>query len=165
VPLEEVIGPALARLEDRLAGRDVQVDLPVDLPLIPVDPVLFEHLLYNLVENAAKHTPSAVPIEVRARGGEGWVEIEVADRGPGLPPGEEQRVFEKFYRGPAARSSGMGLGLAICRSIAQIHDGSLAAENRPGGGAVFRIRLPIPERPPETDPLNDPAADGSEPLG
>jgi two-component system sensor histidine kinase KdpD len=165
VPLEEVIGPALARLEDRLAGRDVRVDLPVDLPLIPVDPVLFEHLLYNLVENAAKHTPSAVPIEVRARGGEGWVEIEVADRGPGLPPGEEQRVFEKFYRGPAARSSGMGLGLAICRSIAQIHDGSLAAENRPGGGAVFRIRLPIPERPPETDPLNDPAAIGSEPNG
>ena len=165
VPLEEVIGPALARLEDRLAGRDVRVDLPVDLPLIPVDPVLFEHLLYNLVENAAKHTPSAVPIEVRARGGEGWVEIEVADRGPGLPPGEEQRVFEKFYRGPAARGPGMGLGLTICRSIAQIHDGSLAAENRPGGGAVFRIRLPIPERPPETDPLNDPAADGSEPLG
>jgi two-component system sensor histidine kinase KdpD len=165
VPLEEVIGPALARLEDRLTGRDVRVDLPADFPLLPVDPVLFEHLLFNLIENAAKHTSSPVSIEVHARAGDGWVEIEVADRGPGLPPGEEQRVFEKFYRGPAARGPGMGLGLAICRSIAQIHDGSLAGENRPGGGAVFRIRLPIPERPPETGPLIVPAADGNNPLG
>lgn len=165
VPLEEAIGPALARLEDRLAGRDVKVNLPAEFPLLPVDPVLFEHLLFNLIENAAKHTPATGPIEISARAGEGWVEIEVADRGPGLPPGEEQRIFEKFYRGSAARGPGMGLGLAICRSIAQIHDGSLTAENRPGGGAVFLIKLPIPERPPEADPRSVPRADGSEPLG
>ena len=94
VPLEEVVGPALARLEDRLAGREVTVDLPADLPLIPVDPVLFEHLLFNLVENAVKHTPPAIPIEVR-HGGGGWVEIEVADRGPGLPPGEEKSGYSR----------------------------------------------------------------------
>jgi two-component system sensor histidine kinase KdpD len=141
------------------------VDLPADLPLISVDPVLFEHMVFNLVENAAKHSRPGVPIEVRARVAEGWVEIEVADRGPGLPPGEEQRVFEKFYRGPAPRGPGMGLGLAICRSIALIHDGVLMAENRPGGGAIFRMRLPIPEAPPEAHALNVPAADKGRPLG
>jgi two-component system sensor histidine kinase KdpD len=165
LPFEDVIGPALDRLEDRLAGRQVTVELPEDLPLIPVDPVLFEHLMFNLLENAAKHTPPGTPILVRARAPEGWVEIEVADRGPGLPPGEEQRVFEKFYRGPKAGGPGMGLGLAICLGIVQIHGGLLAAENRPGGGAVFRIRLPIPGRPPGSPLPGGSAEDGSGPRG
>ena len=149
VPVEEVVGSALARAEDGLIGREVKVDLPADLPLILVDPVLFEHMLFNLIDNAIKHTPHGVPIEIRAYSGGEWIEIEVADRGSGLPPGEEERVFEKFYRGPAARGIGMGLGLAICRSIAQIHNGSITAENRAGGGASFRVRLPIPEDPGE----------------
>jgi two-component system sensor histidine kinase KdpD len=149
VPLEELVGPALQRLESRLAGRDVRLDLPGDLPLLSVDPVLFEHLFYNLVENALKH--AAGPIDVSARADRGWMQIEVADRGPGLPPGTERNVFEKFYRGAGARGPGMGLGLSICRSIVQIHDGSISAENRPGGGAVFRIRLPMLERPPAID--------------
>ena len=106
VPVEEVVGPALTRVEDRLVGREVTVDLPADLPLILVDPVLFEHLLFNLVDNAIKHTPPAIPIEVRARVVGGWVEIEVSDRGPGLPPGGEELVFEKFYRGSTARGPG-----------------------------------------------------------
>jgi two-component system sensor histidine kinase KdpD len=160
VPLEELVGPALARLEDRLGDREVLLDLPSDLPLIPVDPVLFEHLVFNLVENAVKHAPGAGPIELSARAGEGWVQVEVADRGPGLPPGDERRVFEKFYRGPTARGAGMGLGLAICRSIALVHDGSLTAENRPGGGAIFRLRLPFLDRPPEIDPFGDPPSGG-----
>jgi two-component system sensor histidine kinase KdpD len=150
VPLEEIVGSALQRLERRLEGRDLRVDLPADLPLVSVDPVLFEHLLHNLVDNALKHT--AGPVEVSAREADGHILIEVADRGPGLPPGEEQRVFDRFYRGPGARGPGMGLGLSICRSIVQIHDGSISAENRPGGGAAFRIRLPMLEPPPEIDP-------------
>jgi two-component system sensor histidine kinase KdpD len=150
VPLEELVGPALERLEDRLAGCVVRVDLPANLPLLSVDPVLFEHLFYNLIENAVKH--AAGPIDVSARADEGWVQIEVADRGPGLPPGTERSVFEKFYRGPGARDPGMGLGLSICRSIVQIHDGSISAENRSDGGALFRIRLPMLERPPDIDP-------------
>jgi len=149
VPLEEIVGSALQRLEPRLEGRALSVDLPADLPLVFVDPVLFEHLLHNLVENALKHT--AGPVEVGAIAAEGHVVIEVADRGPGIPPGAEQKVFERFYRGPAARGPGMGLGLSICRSIVQIHDGSIAAANRAGGGAVFRIRLPMLEGPPEID--------------
>ena len=160
VPLEEIIGPALARLEDRLADREVRLDLPADLPLIPVDPVLFEHLLFNLIENAVKHAPGAGPIDLSARAGEGWVQVEVADRGPGLPPGDERRVFDKFYRGPTAQGTGMGLGLAICRSIALVHEGSLTAENRPGGGTIFRLRLPFLDRPPESDLLGDPPSGG-----
>ena len=76
------------------------------------------------------------------------------------PPGDERRVFEKFYRGPTARGADMGLGLAICRSIAFVHDGSLTAENRPGGGAIFRLRLPFLDRPPESDLLGDPPSGG-----
>ncbi len=155
VPVEEVVGSALARSEDDLIGREMKVDLPEDLPLILVDPVLFEHLLFNLIDNAVKHTPQTVPIELKAHAGEGWVEIEVADRGPGLPLGGEERVFEKFYRGPTARGPGMGLGLAICRSIAQIHDGSLTAENRTGGGALFRVRLPVYEPPGDGSRFQD----------
>jgi two-component system, OmpR family, sensor histidine kinase KdpD len=153
VPVEEIVGPALARMEDVLAARDVRVDLPDDLPLILVDPVLFEHLLFNLVDNAVKHTPPGVPIDLRAGVARGWIEIEVADRGPGLPPGGEEKVFEKFYRGPSPRGPGMGLGLAISRSIAQIHDGTLRAENRTGGGASFTVRLPI-VAPPGDDALS-----------
>jgi len=149
VPLEEIVGSALQRLEPRLEGRDLSVDLPADLPLLFVDPVLFEHLLHNLVENALKHTTG--PVEVRASAAEGTVVIEVADRGPGIPAGGEQKVFERFYRGPAARGPGMGLGLSICRSIVLIHDGSICAANRAGGGAVFRIRLPMLEGPPAID--------------
>ncbi len=152
IPVEEVVGPALARMEDLLVGREVTVDLPEDLPLILVDPVLFEHLMFNLVDNAVKHTPAGIPVELRAGVVQGWIEIEVADRGPGLPPGGEEKVFEKFYRGPSARGPGMGLGLAISRSIAQIHDGTLTAENRAGGGAVFRVRLPVAS-PPSQDAL------------
>jgi two-component system sensor histidine kinase KdpD len=154
VPLEEIVGSALHRLEPRLEGRDLAVDLPADLPLVLVDPVLFEHLLHNLVENALKHTSG--PVEVSAMAAEGHVVIDVADRGPGIPPGAEQKVFERFYRGPAARGPGMGLGLSICRSIVQIHDGSISVERRSGGGAVFRIRLPMLEGPPAIDPRADP---------
>jgi len=142
VPLEEVVGSALTRLERKLEGRNVSTEIPDALPLLSADPVLLEQVFVNLLENAVKHTPAGSPIEIRARETGGALEVEVSDRGPGLPSGSETQVFEKFYRGPHAGRRGAGLGLSIARGIAQAHGGSVTAENRPEGGALFRVTLP-----------------------
>jgi two-component system sensor histidine kinase KdpD len=129
----------------------VNIALPADLPLVSVDPVLFEQALVNLLDNAAKYTPVGSPIEIRAARHAGAVTIELSDRGPGLPPGAERRVFEKFFRGGQAGIRGVGLGLPICKAIVEAHGGSIDAENRMGGGALFRVTLPqtgsVPELP------------------
>ncbi len=148
IPLEEVLGSALVRLEARLEGRDLRLDVPEDLPLLSVDPVLFPQVFVNLLDNALKYAPGEGPIEIRARAEGEAVEIEVADRGPGLPAGDDERVFEKFYRGSHTGAAGTGLGLSICRGIVQAHGGTITAGNRAGGGAAFRIRLPFIGRPP-----------------
>ncbi len=143
-PLEEPVGVALIRLEDRLRDHPVTVRLPPDLPLVPIDGVLIEQVFINLLENAVKYTPAGTPIEISAVAVDGMVRVDVADRGPGLPPGEETRIFEKFYRVPGATStSGVGLGLTICRGIIAAHGGRIWAENRAGGGAMFRFTLPL----------------------
>jgi two-component system, OmpR family, sensor histidine kinase KdpD len=148
VPLDEIVGSALTRLEDRLGDRSVTVRLPSDLPLLFVDPVLFEQLFVNLLENAAKYTPPGTPIEITAKRAGETVVIELIDYGPGLSPGSEEKVFDKFYRGPHVGVSGAGLGLPICRGIAEVHGGSIVAERRIGAGAVFRITVPIGGEPP-----------------
>ena len=144
IPLEEVLGSAMGRLETLLADRPVNTDVPEDLPMAFVDPVLVEQVLVNLLENAMKYTPPASPIEVRARGTGDGIEVDVADRGPGVPAGREAQIFEKFYRGDGVREIGSGLGLAICKGIVEAHGGTIWAENRKEGGAVFRFRLPAP---------------------
>lgn len=153
VPLIEVVGSAFARLERRLETRAARTAIPEDLPLISVDPVLLEHLVVNLLENAVKHTPPGTSIELSASLHAGEIVLEVADSGPGLPTGDEERIFERFHRGPNSTAPGAGLGLPIARGIAQVHGGRLVAANRPGGGAVFRLTLPItspaPDAPPE----------------
>lgn len=154
IPLEEVLGSALVRLDAQLAGREVKADLPAELPLVFLDPVLFEQVFVNLLDNAVKYTPPGSPILIEARSVDGVVEMEVADRGPGIPPGEEERIFEKFRRGGQDRGGGVGLGLAICRGIVEIHGGTITAGNREGGGVVFRIRLPIREAPPMVVPAD-----------
>jgi two-component system sensor histidine kinase KdpD len=143
-PLEEVIGAALSRLEAPLADRAVNIRLPADLPFVPIDSVLIEQVFINLLENAIKYTPAGSPIDLSASADGAEVVIEVADRGPGLPPGDEQRIFEKFYRARGSQNgSGVGLGLTICRGVIEAHGGRIWAENRSGGGAVFRFTLPI----------------------
>lgn len=144
VPLEDAVGSALSRLEVKLGSREVHVSLPSRLPLLSVDPVLFEQVFVNLFENAIKHAGRETPIEVSARIEDKMLVVEVADRGPGLPIGTEHQVFEKFYRGPGVRAGGVGLGLSICRGIVAAHGGTISAENRVGGGALFRITLPVP---------------------
>jgi two-component system sensor histidine kinase KdpD len=148
-PLEEPIGVALIRLEERLRTHPVKVSLPSDLPLVPVDAVLIEQVFVNLLENAAKYTPVGTAIEITADVEDGAIRVSVEDRGPGLPSGEETRVFDKFYRGSStAPGSGIGLGLTICRGIIMAHGGRIWAENRPGGGAAFRFTLPLTGRQP-----------------
>ncbi|MDI1436489.1 DUF4118 domain-containing protein [Polyangium sorediatum] len=149
VPLEELVGSALTRLERKLGDRPVNVTFPEALPLLSVDPVLFEQVFINLFENAARYTPPGSPIEVVARGEPGGVVVEVADAGPGLAAGSESRIFEKFYRGGHTTAVGAGLGLAICKAIVEAHGGTIAAENRASGGANFRIRVPIPGGAPQ----------------
>ncbi|HUL50815.1 MAG TPA: sensor histidine kinase KdpD [Gemmatimonadales bacterium] len=152
-PLEEPVGVALIRLEERLRGRPVNVHLSPDLPLIPVDAVLIEQVFVNLLENAAKYTPAGTPIDISAVAHDGVMTVEVADRGPGIPPGEETKIFDKFYRSSSATSaSGVGLGLTISRGIIMAHGGRITAQNRPGGGAVFRFTLPISGPPPSAVP-------------
>jgi two-component system sensor histidine kinase KdpD len=148
VPLVEVVGGALTRLERRLGGRRVTTTLPDDLPLVSLDPVLVEQLLVNLLENAVKYTPPGTELAIGAAREGGALVVDVSDRGPGIPPGDEERIFERFHRGDHAGVRGVGLGLPIARAIAQAHGGRLVASNRPGGGAVFRLTLPLGEEPP-----------------
>ncbi len=146
--VEEVIGAALSRLEKRLGGRRVHTRVPPDLPLVAMDDVLIEQILVNLLDNALKYTPAGSPISIVATASDRAVTVEVADRGPGLPPGEEDRIFEKFYRGASTPGRGSGLGLAICQAIVRAHDGRIWAQNLPEGGVAFLFTLPITEAAP-----------------
>ena len=151
LPLEEVVGAALVRLEDRLEQRAVNTHLPSDSPLVLLDGVLIEQVLVNLLDNAIKYTPPDTPIDLSAEITTDRLSVEVADRGPGIPPGDHERIFDKFYRVATAGSPGVGLGLSICRGIVEAHGGRMWAENRPGGGAVFRFTLPMSGGAPRPD--------------
>jgi two-component system sensor histidine kinase KdpD len=143
-PIEEVVGAALTRLKRVLADRPLVIEIPDDLPLVSIDDVLIEQVLVNLIENAAKYTPEGSPVEIRAEIQSGFLHIVVADRGAGIPAGSEESIFAKFSR-TEERSAreGVGLGLAICKGFVEAHDGWIRAENRSGGGAVFRFALPL----------------------
>jgi K+-sensing histidine kinase KdpD len=151
--IDEVIGSALRRLERLIDGRRVLTHVPESIPLAAFDPVLVEQVLINLVENVVRHTGAGSPVEIAARVRDGDIVVEVADRGPGVAPGDEERVFEKLYRGDKDRrgDGGAGLGLTICRAIVTAHDGRIWLENRPGGGSVVRFTLPL-SRTPLADP-------------
>jgi two-component system sensor histidine kinase KdpD len=149
-PIEEIVGGVLTRLQARLTAHPVTTKLPPGLPLVQVDAVMIEQVLENLLENAVKYTPAGTPIEIGAEAGADEVSFWVADRGPGLPAGKEDMLFEKFYRGAMeGAQSGVGLGLTICRAIVETHGGTIRAENHPEGGAVFRFTIPVTEEPPQ----------------
>ncbi|MFT3789591.1 MAG: sensor histidine kinase KdpD [Rudaea sp.] len=153
VPLEEIVGAVLRRLHDALDGRKIDVALPPDLPLLHVDEVMIEQLLFNLLDNVQKYTPASSAIEIAASTVRDEIVVQVRDHGPGLPPGEETQVFEKFHRGrDEAAQSGFGLGLSIARAIVEAHGGDIRARNHPadqGGGAEFLFTLPIEQEPRE----------------
>jgi two-component system sensor histidine kinase KdpD len=165
-PIQEVVGSALHHMDRRLRQHAVTTDLPADLPLVQIDGVAIEQVLVNLIDNAVEYTPPDAPIDIRAGVGEGGLTVEVADRGPGLHPGTEGRIFDKFFRAsPPVPSApgipndqaalpgrrGVGLGLAICRGIIHAHGGTISASNRTDGGALFRFTLPLTEEPPQVD--------------
>ena len=169
-PLEEVVGSALRSLGALFAGRHpIKVALPADLPLLRFDAVLIERVLANLLENAAKYTPAGSPITLGAAATPQSVEVWVADEGPGLPPGREELIFEKFERGrKESATPGVGLGLAICRAIVVAHGGTIrgetivrprcgadGGETRAGGGARFVFTLPRGEPPHIDEPADD----------
>jgi two-component system sensor histidine kinase KdpD len=137
VPVEELVGGALTRMEGALGGWKVDLDIPAELA-VPVDPVLFEQVLINLIDNALKH--GAPPLALRARKGGSAVIVEVSDHGDGVPPDIGATLFDKFVR--ASRAPGAGLGLAVVRAIVEAHGGRVGVENTPAGGARFRVELP-----------------------
>jgi K+-sensing histidine kinase KdpD len=153
VDVGEVVGTALQRTAPVLAGHRVVVGIGSDLPLLDLDVVLFEQVLVNLLDNAAKYAPLGSTVAVEGRRAEDAVVLRVIDEGPGLAPGDEERVFETFYRaGKGDRQrAGTGLGLAICHGFMEALGGTIRAANRlDRSGAVFTIMLPepMPAAPP-----------------
>lgn len=147
--LEEVIGSALKTLEPGLGGRHIALDMADPLALIHVDGPLFERVLINLLENAGKYAGSRAQIGIHASVTPEQLQLEVWDNGPGIPAGQEQAIFDKFARGNKESAiPGVGLGLAICQAIVEVHGGSITAHNRPEGGAGFCVTLPR-DTPPE----------------
>ena len=150
-PPEDLIGSTLITMERRLRERTVELRIAPDLPAIPLDGILIQEVLINLIENAIKYTPAGTPIILGASAGEGLARITVEDRGPGIEPGERERVFEKFYRGSTqGHTPGVGLGLAICRGIVEAHGGRVHIESADPCGARFVITLPLDPAPPAT---------------
>ena len=152
-PLEEIVGAALTRLETVLRGRTVTTKIPSQLPLIFVDDVLIEQVFFNILENATNYTPAGTSIEISAIEHGKNIVVFVRDQGPGFAPGDEDRVFEKFFRGKTDGVRGAGLGLAICRAIVQRHEGTISASNQREGGAVLTIVLPIGGAPPQVQAM------------
>lgn len=147
--VNDLIHASVKRVEASLSKHDLIVEVPPNLPLIRIDFVLLEQALVNLLHNAAMYTPPGTRVRVNAQVDGDELLIIVADRGPGLPVEDTQRVFEKFYRAPGAATGGTGLGLSIVRGLVEAHGGTITAENRPTrGGARFIIRLPL-EKPPQ----------------
>jgi two-component system, OmpR family, sensor histidine kinase KdpD len=155
--LEEVVGSAIRSLEPLLASHRIITHIPAELPLAQFDAVLIERVLANLLENAVKYTPAGTEVMISA-----WVDretliVSVADKGPGLPAGLEQNIFDKFTRGETESAiSGVGLGMAICKAIVEAHRGKISARNIIGDagtikGAEFIVELPWTE-PPLIDP-------------
>src|SRR6516164_3047458 len=152
--LDEIVGSALRRAGKILAGHRVELDLAPGLPMVAVDAVLFEQVLFNLLDNAAKYSPAGTTIRVRSWRDRDAVYLQVLDEGDGIPSADLEHIFDKFYRvekGDQVRA-GTGLGLAISRGFIEAMHGTINAANRSDrSGAVFAIRLPIPPAAEQLD--------------
>jgi two-component system sensor histidine kinase KdpD len=147
--IQDLIGASLTQLSDLLGTRPVEIEVAPKLPFVSLDFALVNRVLVNLLENALKYSPPESPITIRARAVGSHLEIQVADRGPGIPGADVARMFEKFQRGGRSADGGAGLGLAICKGFVTAHGGEIRAENRPGGGLIVSFTIPIDDRHPE----------------
>jgi two-component system sensor histidine kinase KdpD len=146
--VSEVVGSVLERASKILARHNVEIDTAADLPMLDLDPVLFEQALFNLLDNAAKYSPPDTKIRIEAWQEDSTVKLTVSDEGPGIPAHEIDRIFEKFHRADKQDQvqAGTGLGLAISRGFIEAMGGSLVAGNRSDRpGAVFTVALPVPK--------------------
>jgi two-component system sensor histidine kinase KdpD len=145
--VDEIVGSALERAGKIVAGHRIEVAISPDLPMVMVDAVLFEQVLFNLLDNAAKYAPLGTIIRIQSWRDGGTVKLQVLDEGDGIPAGDLERIFDKFYRaqkGDQVRA-GTGLGLAISRGFIEALHGTITAANRTDRtGAVFTITLPVP---------------------
>src|SRR5258708_10443979 len=145
--ISEIVGSALRRASKILLRHKVSLELGADLPMLELDAVLFEQVLFNLLDNAAKYAPADTTIAIRAMRDQGRISLQIMDEGNGIPPAELESVFDKFYRaqkGDHVRP-GTGLGLAISRGFVEAMHGTISAANRADrSGAVLTIRLSIP---------------------
>jgi len=151
-PIDELIHDVLGRMQPQLQKRTVRTDLPDNLPPVQLDYMQIDQVLTNLIENAVRYTPETEPIDISVQVSQEYMTVSVADRGPGIPPADRERVFDKFYRvlekqSARPRSSGSGLGLAVSRGLVEAHGGHIWVEERAGGGAVFRFTLPLAPAP------------------
>ncbi|MES0097156.1 sensor histidine kinase KdpD [Mesorhizobium sp. M0019] len=144
--LGDIVGSALYRARKFVGEHKTEIDIPSDLPMLRVDPVLFEQVLFNLLDNAAKYAPPGSTIRLQAWADNGFVILQIMDEGPGIPPADLERVFDTFYRvrkGDQVRA-GTGLGLSICRGFIEAMGGTLLAANRSDrSGAVFTIKMQL----------------------
>ncbi|MBO0782692.1 MAG: DUF4118 domain-containing protein, partial [Ktedonobacteraceae bacterium] len=140
-PLDELIHDVLGHMQNVLQGREIHTTVPPDLPPVEIDYLQMDQVLTNLLENALRYTSSS--IEITAEVVDKELQVSVADRGPGIPRADLERIFDKFYRvarrAGTSSAMGTGLGLAVCRGIIEAHGGHIWAEERPGGGAIFRF--------------------------
>jgi two-component system sensor histidine kinase KdpD len=142
--VQDIIGVAVADFPEELQSRRLDIDVQQDLPLIKADFELLVQVLVNILDNAIKYSSQGTDIQITASCDEAAVLLGVGDRGPGILRQDRERVFEKFYRLRTAHPvSGTGLGLSICMAIVEAHGGSISVDDRPGGGSMFTISLPV----------------------
>lgn len=152
----DIVGSALRRAHKIMLRQKTLTDIPASLPMLKLDPVLFEQVLFNLFDNAAKYAPSETTIHVRAWQDERWVVVQILDEGPGIPPGDLERIFDSFHRVRKRDLvlAGTGLGLSICKGFVEAMGGTITAGNRTDRtGAIFTIRMPIPDDMPKLDEM------------
>jgi two-component system sensor histidine kinase KdpD len=160
-PLDELILDVLDRMQGQLQGRDVQRHIPPNLPPVEMDSVLIDQVVTNLIENAIHHTPPDSPLDVSIQLQEKYVQVCVADRGPGISAAEQEHIFDKFYRmlnhAQTSHRRRSGLGLSICRGLVEAHGGEIWVQSQAGGGACFCFTLPLTRICPGTDYFVDTA--------
>jgi two-component system, OmpR family, sensor histidine kinase KdpD len=142
------VGVALEQLGERTSSHQIKIDLPVNLPFISADFSLVVQALVNILDNAVKYSPVGSSIEIKGYPVDKTINIEIADRGIGIPSQDLERIFDNFYRvHRPEKVTGTGLGLSIVRGIIEANGGRVIAEKRPEGGTIIRVSLPIAEPP------------------